>query len=75
MVSTTIIFFTFPVIVDPLFTTELETITAINCGIVGGGFELLPGPLVQVLPHVGIAVPFSKPLNAFGPDPPLIGLF
>jgi hypothetical protein len=59
----------------PFFCTVLVTITAINSGIVAGGFELLPGWLVHVLPHAGGAKLFSKPLNAFGPAPPLIGLF
>jgi hypothetical protein len=60
LVWTTIIFFTFPVMTDPFFTTELETTTAINCGTVGGGIELLPGWLVHVLPHVGKELPLRE---------------
>ena len=45
------------------------------CGMVAGGFELLPGLLVHVPPHVGAVVPSSKPLKALGPTPPVIGLF
>src|SRR3712207_245148 len=59
---------------EPLFVTLLETITPMNCGMTEGGFELLPGRLVQVPPQAGVAVPSSKPLNAFGGGPPLIGL-
>src|SRR5687768_5000647 len=59
---------------DPCFCTELDTVTAMNGGTVAGGSELLPDWLVHVLPHVGLAVPFSKPLNASGARPPLIGL-
>src|SRR5437762_948054 len=61
--------------VEPFFTTELETITAMNCGTICGGFELLPGRLVHVLPQVGEVLLFSKPLKALGPGPPVIGLF
>ena len=66
---------TFPVMAEPFFCTELDTITAINLGIVVGGLELLPGWLVQVLPQGGSKTLFSKPLNEFGAGPPLIGLF
>lgn len=69
------VFLTFPVMTGPFFCTELATITAMNCRTVGGGFELLPERLVQVPPHAGVVVPSSKPLSAFGPDLPLIGLF
>ena len=69
------IFLMSPEMTEPFVCIELETITPMYCGIVAGGFELLPGLVVQVLPHVGKSFPFSKPLNAFGADPPLIGLF
>src|SRR2546421_9118471 len=54
---------------------ELETITPMYCGTVAGGFELLPGLLVHVPPHVGVVVPSSNPLKAFGAAPLVIGLF
>jgi hypothetical protein len=61
---------------EPFFCTELDTMTAIYCGSVAGGLELLPGLLVHVLPQAGsAAVLSSKPLNEFGAEPPLIGLF
>lgn len=65
--------FTLPVMTDPFFVIELETITGINCGIVAGGFELPPGLVVHVLPHAGRGELFSKPLKALGADPPVIG--
>src|SRR6266550_8600301 len=71
----TTICLTLPVMIDPFCCTELETITAMNCGTACGGFEPLLGWLVQVLPHVSIVFPFSNPLKSFGPGPPLIGLF
>lgn len=61
--------------VEPDFVIALETMTAMFVGMVAGGFELLPGRLIQVLPHAGNAVPSSNPLNPFGAEPPLIGLF
>lgn len=60
---------------DPLLVMELATITGMLPGTVAGGLVLLPGPVVQVLPHAGMARLFSKPLNPFGADPPLIGLY
>src|SRR5688500_15915011 len=59
---------------DPSFVTLLVTITPMNCGTVGGGFELLPGRDVQVWPHVGAALPSSQPSNASGAEPVLVGL-
>lgn len=66
--------FTSPLMTGPLLLTLLETITAMYCGTVDGGFELSPGRVVHVPPHVGAAVPFSKPLNEFEAGPPLKGL-
>jgi hypothetical protein len=68
-------FVMFPEMVEPFFCTELETSTAMYCGIVEGGFELFPGLLVHVPPQVDCDVSSSKPLNEFGAEPPLIGLF
>jgi hypothetical protein len=61
-----------PEIVEPLFWTELATMTAMNCGTVAGGVELPPGLLVQLPPQAGLVLLPSKPLNELGPDPPLI---
>ena len=61
-----------PWIVEPDFVIELETITAMNAGSgPGGGFALLPGPVVQFVPHVTLAGFFSKPLNEAGALPPV----
>src|SRR6266487_1837760 len=57
-----------PAIVEPDLVIELETITAMNPG---GGFALLPGPVVQLVPHVTLGGFFSKPLNEGGAPPPL----
>lgn len=69
------IFFTLPLIVEPLFVIELETIMPMNGGTVAGGLELFPGLLVQVPPQVGVVIPSSNPLNALGAAPPVMGLF
>src|SRR2546430_15074632 len=58
--------------VEPDLVIELETITAMNSGSgPGGGFALLPGPVVQLVPHVTLGGFFSKPLNAAGALPPV----
>jgi hypothetical protein len=61
-----------PAIVGPDLSIELETITAISegSGPAGGG-GLLPGPVVQFVPHAAVAGSVSKPLNAAGAAPPL----
>lgn len=61
----------FPAIVAPDWVIELEAITSMNCGTVAGGFELLPGPLVQRSPHLGglLGTLVAKPLKLAGGDP------
>src|SRR4051812_11216100 len=61
-----------PEIVGPDLPIELETTTAISegSGPAGGG-GLLPGPVVQSVPHAAVAGVVSKPLNAAGAAPPL----
>ena len=62
-----------PEIVGPDFVIELATMTAMNCGTLLGGPELLPGLLVQVPPQIaGLGlVERAKPLKALGAGPPL----
>jgi hypothetical protein len=58
-----------PEMVEPLWLTESETITAITEGTVAGGLELLPVSVVQVPPQAGAVLLFSKPLKLFGAGP------
>jgi len=61
-----------PEIVEADLMIELETITAMNSGSgPGGGCALLPGPVVQFVPHVTLGGFFSKPLNEAGALPPV----
>jgi hypothetical protein len=61
-----------PLIVLPDWVILLATITAICGGTLLGGAGLLPGPVVQVPPHVGgaVLVVCAKPLKAEGAGPP-----
>ena len=61
-----------PEIVEPDFVDELVTITAMygGSGPAGGG-ELLPGSVLQVEPHAGVAGFLAKPLKSEGAEPPL----
>src|SRR5215831_2490546 len=63
-----------PVMTGPDLPIDEETITPMNVGMVGGGPELFPGEVVQVVPHAGVAALSSKPLKAGGAFPPLSGL-
>src|SRR6266852_357551 len=57
--------------VEPDLWTELATMTAMYCGTMSGGPELLPGSLVQPAPHCGgCPVPSAKPLKLAGAEPP-----
>src|SRR5690242_3157322 len=58
-----------PVMTGPDFVIWVATITAIMPGTVRGGFELLPGRVVQVWPHQGDRLPFSNPLKLAGGRP------
>jgi hypothetical protein len=62
---------TLPEITDPRLVILLETMTAMR--VLGatalGGRELLPGRVVQVSPHQGDAMLFSKPLKLAGARP------
>ena len=69
------IFLMLPEMTVPFLLIELETITAMYCGNVAGGFVVFPGLVNQVPLQVGAEEPSSNPLNALGADPPLIGLF
>jgi hypothetical protein len=62
-----------PEIVDPDWVMLLETTTPMKGGIVSGGFELLPGLLVQVSPQAGglVLTSEAKPLKLSGAGPPL----
>src|SRR4051812_19470448 len=61
-----------PEIVEPDFLIFVETITAMKGGTAAGGFELLPGRLVQVPPQVVAGRARSaKPLNDAGAPPPV----
>src|SRR5215218_8739718 len=61
-----------PEIVDPDLLIELATITAMSCGNgPGGGGALLPGDVVQPVPHVTVGGDFANPLNEAGAVPPL----
>src|SRR5713226_7999298 len=58
--------------VEPDLWTELATMTAMYCGTLSGGPELLPGSLIQPAPHCGgCPVPSAKPLKLAGAEPPL----
>ena len=43
-----------PKTVEPFFSAELATITAMYCGTVAGRFVLWPGLLVQMPPQSGL---------------------
>src|SRR5713226_1093467 len=62
-----------PEIVEPDFTTLLDTSTPMYVGTVAGGFELAPGGVVQVMPHFGGSAEgaAAKPLKLAGAAPPL----
>jgi hypothetical protein len=47
----------------PDFPIELETMTAMYDGTVAGGGVLLPGSVVQLVPHDGFAGLSSNPLK------------
>src|SRR5437773_10431807 len=61
-----------PEIVDPLCVIVFDTITPIKTGSgPGGGGGLLPGSVVQSVPHAGgVPAVAAKPLNAAGAAPP-----
>jgi len=61
-----------PEICEPDLDVELVTITPMNAGSgpVGGG-GLLPGPVVQSVPQLGVAGSRAKPLKLAGAAPPL----
>ena len=56
--------------VEPDLVTLPDAITAMNCGTVSGGCELLPGRLVQCPPQLAGTISV-KPLNESGAAPPL----
>src|SRR5204863_7623289 len=61
-----------PEICDPDLDTELVTITPMNSGSgPAGGCGLLPGPVVQFAPQLGVAGLSTKPLKLAGAEPPL----
>ena len=61
-----------PEIVEPDWLIELATITPMNDGRgPGGGGALLPGDVVQSVPHVAVGGDFAKPLNEAGAAAPL----
>ena len=65
-----------PEIVGPVWLIELETTTPIREGSgPGGGGALLPGSVVQVVPHIGSMTESSQPLKEAGAPPPLKVLF
>src|SRR5437870_13186176 len=64
-----------PLMTAPFFVIWLLTITSIEVDTVRGGGGLLPGRVVQVWPHHGERLLFSKPLNAAGAQPVLSGSF
>ena len=70
---TTTIAGTFPEIVEPDLLIVFETTTPIKGGSVSGGFELLPGLVVQVSPQTGgwVLTLEAKPLKLGGALPPL----
>src|ERR1043165_8198528 len=59
-----------PVIAGPDLPIDEDTITPMNVGIVGGGPELFPGEVVQIVPHAGVAALSSKTLKGGGAFPP-----
>ena len=69
----TTILFASPEIFGPDFVTFVATSTPMYAGTVAGGFELFPGPVVQVMPHLGDSAESvaAKPLKLAGADPPL----
>src|SRR5689334_23464944 len=65
-----------PLIVLPDWVTLLATSTPMYSGTVSGGFPLLPGRAVKLVPHssggliCGRVTPDAKPLNEDGAWPP-----
>src|ERR1051325_7694918 len=65
-----------PLIVLPDWVTLLATSTPMYSGTVSGGFPLLPGRAVKLVPHssggliCGRLTPDAKPLNEDGAWPP-----
>src|SRR6476661_1717713 len=60
-----------PLIVEPLWPMDDDTMTARYDGTDDGGFELLPGCVVQLVSEGENAGAVAKPLNAAGAAPPL----
>src|SRR6266849_7808697 len=62
-----------PEIFEPDFVTLLDTRMPMYAGTAAGGFELFPGPVVQVMPHFGGSAErvAAKPLKLAGAAPPL----
>ncbi len=62
---------TSPEIVGPHLLILLETTTPMKGGSVSGGFELLPGLLIQVSTQAGglVLIVAAKPLKLSGADP------
>src|SRR5690242_12040834 len=61
-----------PEICGPVCELALVTITAMNSGSgPAGGGVLLPGSVLQSVPHAGATGLMAKPLKLAGPDPPL----
>src|SRR5205814_3253060 len=62
-----------PLMTGPFFVMWVLTITSMFAltGTVRGGGGLLPGRVVQVWPHHGERLLFSKPLKAAGASPVL----
>src|SRR5213596_2789759 len=61
-----------PEICDPDCDTELVTITPMKSGSgPAGGCGLLPGPVVQFAPQLGVAGLSANPLKLAGAAPPL----
>src|SRR5215213_4108366 len=60
-----------PLIVEPLWLMDDDTMTAMYDGTDDGGFELLPGCVVQLVSVVEAPGLVSNPLNAAGAAPPL----
>jgi len=62
-----------PEMVGPDFVTLVDARTPMYAGTLAGGFELAPGPVVQVRPHFGGSTESveAKPLKLAGAGPPL----
>jgi hypothetical protein len=62
-----------PLMTEPDSVIELAAITFIKAGTLSGGWQLLPGSLCQVPPHIG-GFGFNllaKPLKLAGAEPPV----